>query len=145
MTGSLPGGILIVDDEPENMMIAAGILREALDTEVVMSPTVEEAVELLQNRAWALVVMDLFIPLGAQAHRVLGPRTRKYQEQVEHLGGLILLEEIERLAHRPVVVSHTACTDAALHEVFGDRVARQIPKPAPFDSLLTGILSALGR
>lgn len=137
--------ILFVDDEPENVSLHAEILADALGAEVVVCRTVEDAVARLHSRPWTLVVMDLFIPLGDQPHRVLGPRARRYQEQVEHLGGLVLLEEIERLATQPIVVSHTACTDSVLHDVFGDRVAQQVPKPAPFEALLTAVLAALGR
>ena len=88
--------------------------------------------------------MDLFIPLGDHPHRVLGPRARRYQEHVEHLGGLVLLEELDRLEDRPVVVSHTACTDHVLLELFGDRVERRIPKPAPLDTLLQNLFEVLG-
>lgn len=133
-------GILFVDDEPENVQITADILQSALGIEVVVAGTVEAAVALLQERPWKVVVMDLFIPLGDHPHRVLGPRARRYQEHVDHLGGLVLLEEIERLANPPLVVAHTACTDAVLHELFGDRVAKQIPKPVPVDTLLQGLL-----
>lgn len=139
------GGILVVDDEPDNVELHASILRSSLGVEVVVTQTVEEAVAHLHARPWMLVIMDLFIPLGEHPQRVLGPRARRYQEQVEHLGGLILLEEIERMAHPPIVVSHTACTDSVLHDLFGDRVARQIPKPAPYEALLTGVLDVLGR
>lgn len=137
--------ILFVDDEPEVARLPSEILRESLGVDVVVTHTVEGAVALLHSRPWTLVVMDLFIPLGDHPHRVLGPRARRYQEQVEHLGGLVLLEEIERLPRPPIVVSHTACTDSILHDLFGDRVARQIPKPAPFDTLLRAVLDVLGR
>ena len=133
-------GILFVDDEPENVQITADILQSALGIEVVVAGSVEDAVALLQERPWKVVVMDLFIPLGDHPQRVLGPRARRYQEHVEHLGGLVLLEEIERLEQPPLVVAHTACTDAVLHELFGDRVAKQIPKPVPVDTLLQGLL-----
>lgn len=140
----MSGGILFVDDEPENVQLTAEILADALHEEVVVAGTVERAVELLHERAWRVVVMDLFIPLGDHPQRVLGPRARRYQEHVEHLGGLVLLEEIERLPQPPLVVSHTACTDSVLHELFGDRVARQIPKPVPMDTLLQGLLEVMG-
>ena len=140
-------GILFVDDEPENVALAAEILGEALDREVVVAESVELAVEMLldRERDWELVVMDLFIPLGEHPHRVLGPRARRYQEQVEHLGGLVLLEEIDRIpeARRPMVVSHTACTDHVLLELFGDRVQRRIPKPVPLDTLLQNLMEVL--
>ena len=136
-------GILFVDDEPENVKVTADILADALGLEVVVASTVEDAVALLQARPWKVVVMDLFIPLGDHPERVLGPRARRYQEHVEHLGGLVLLEEIERLETPPLVVAHTACTDAVLHELFGDRVAKQIPKPVPVDTLLQGLLELI--
>ena len=77
------------------------------------------AVEHLHENNYDAVVMDLFIPLGDHPHRVLGPRARRYQEQVEHLGGLVLLEELDRLPEdaRPIVISHTACTDHVLLEI----------------------------
>ena len=141
-TLSLPG-VLFVDDEPENVSATADILRAALELPVVVAASVEEAVALLHDRPWRVVVMDLFVPLGTHPHRVLGPRARRYQEHVEHLGGLVLLEEIERLPDPPAVVSHTACTDAVLHELFGNLVTRRIPKPAPVDTLLHGLMEVL--
>ena len=138
-----PAGILFVDDEPENVQLAAEILAEALGEPVKVATSVEAAVTDLHAHSWRAVVMDLFIPLGQHPHRVLGPRARRYQEQVEHLGGLVLLEEIDRLTVRPIVVSHTACTDHVLLELFGDRVQRRIPKPAPLDTLLQNLLEVL--
>jgi CheY-like chemotaxis protein len=137
-------GILFVDDELENIDLASEILREVCGGPVEAVTTVEQAVARLHDRPWALLVMDLFIPLGTHPHRVLGPRARQYQAQVEHLGGLVLLEEIERLREPPLVVSHTACTDHVLLELFGTRVVRRIPKPAPLDTLLKDIMDVLG-
>lgn len=136
-------GVLFVDDDPENVALCAEIVGEATGMTVVVVDSVEAAVEQLHERQWRLVVMDLFIPLGAHPHRVLGPRARRYQEHVEHLGGLVLLEELARLKHRPVVVSHTACTDHVLLELFGDQVARRVPKPAPLDTLLQAVLDVV--
>ena len=137
-------GVLFVDDEPENVSLAAEILSEALELPVEVAESVERAVERLHDQPWKVIVMDLFIPLGDHPHRVLGPRARRYQEHVEHLGGLVLLEELDRLKDRPVVVSHTACTDHVLLELFGDRVERWIPKPAPLDTLLQNLFEVLG-
>jgi len=140
---SEPAGILFVDDDLENVEICVEILQETQAREVTAVTSVEDAVALLHDRPWALVVMDLFIPLGDHPHRVLGPRARRYQEQVAHLGGLVLLEELDRVSPRPVVVSHTACTDHVLLELFGDRVARKIPKPAPLDTLLQNVMDVV--
>ena len=139
------GGILFVDDDVENVALAAEILQETLSRSVVVVDSVEAAVERLHEDDWSTVVMDLFIPLGDHPQRVLGPRARKYQEHVDHLGGLVLLEEIERLRNRPVVVSHTACTDHVLLELFGNVVERRIPKPAPLDTLLANLMEVIPR
>lgn len=136
-------GILFVDDDPENVELAAEILAEALEVDVRIAVSVEQAVELLHSHNWSAVVMDLFIPLGDHPHRVLGPRATSYQEQVQHLGGLVLLEELERLPVHPIVVSHTACTDHVLLELFGDIVVRRIPKPVPLDTLLQNLMEVL--
>jgi CheY-like chemotaxis protein len=138
-------GILFVDDEPENVATAVMILQSALGVPVAMVETVEAAVARLVSEPWAVVVMDLFIPLGDHPQRVLGARASRYQEHVQHLGGLVLLEEIDRLPgnRRPLVVSHTACTDHVLLELFGDQVARRIPKPAPIDTLLHNLAEVL--
>ena len=136
-------GLLFVDDEAENVELAAEILAEALEMHVEVVDSVEKAVQRLHDQRWTIVIMDLFIPLGDHPERVLGPRARKYQENVDHLGGLVLLEEIDRLRERPIVVSHTACTDHVLLELFGDRVARRIPKPAPMDTLLHNIMEVV--
>ena len=137
--------LLFVDDEPENVSLAAEILAEALERPVEVVDSVEKAVQRLHEQPWELVIMDLFIPLGDHPDRVLGPRAKRYQDQVEHLGGLVLLEEIDRLDQRPIVISHTACTDHVLLELFGDRVARRIPKPAPLDTLLQNVMEVLQR
>ena len=136
-------GLLFVDDEVDNVSLAAEILAEALEMEVRVVDTVEEAVAELHRCLWRAVIMDLFIPLGDHPHRTLGPRARRYQDNVDHLGGLVLLEEIDRLDQRPIVISHTACTDHVLLELFGDRVARRIPKPAPMDTLLQNVMEVL--
>jgi len=136
-------GILFVDDELDNVELIAEILGEALEMPVLIEQTVEGAVERLHEMDLTAVVMDLFIPLGDHPQRVLGPRAKRYQAQVEHLGGLVLLEEIDRLEKRPIVMSHTACTDHVLLELFGDRVARRIPKPAPLDTLLRNVIEVL--
>ena len=136
-------GVLFVDDDPDNVKIVADIVADALGIPVRVVASVEQAVEQLHRHAWDVVVMDLFIPLGTHPHRVLGPRAKRYQEHVEHLGGLVLLEEIERLATRPKVVAHTACTDHVLLDLFKDRVEARIPKPAPVDTLLHQLVDVL--
>lgn len=138
--------LLFVDDEVDNVELVAEILEEALEANVVVVDTVEGAVERLhEGTTWDAIIMDLFIPLGDHPNRVLGPRASRYQRDVQHLGGLVLLEEIERLDPRPRVVSHTACTDHVLLELFGDLVERRIPKPSPMDTVLQNLMEVLGR
>ena len=135
--------ILFVDDDPQQVSTVAGVLREALDAEVRVVCTVEEAVALLHEWPADLVVTDIFIPLGASSRGTLGPRARRYEETVQHLGGLVLLDELDRVDPAPRVLAHTACTDFALIEVLGSRVYARVPKPAPVDVLLRAVLEAL--
>ncbi len=135
--------ILFVDDEPENVSTVSRVLAEALDADVHIATSVEEAVALLHTAATDLVIADIFIPLGSAPRESLGPRARRYSETVRHLGGLVLLDELDRVEPAPKVLAHTACTDFALLEVLGDRVHAKVPKPAPVDVLLRAALEAL--
>jgi CheY-like chemotaxis protein len=136
--------ILFIDDEPEQIEVAVGLVREVLECEVVMVDSVERAVARLHEETFDLVVTDIFIPLGARQGGALGPRARRYKETVRHLGGLVLLDELDRVPNAPPVLAHTACTDFELIEVLGDRVQARIPKPAPADVMLRAVLEAMG-
>lgn len=138
-----PSGALFVDDEPENVEIIVDILTDTIEGPVVFARSVTEAVEQLHAHPFELVVMDVFIPLGDHPNRILGPRASKLQDRVDHLGGLVLLEEIDRLSPRPRVLAHTACTDHALLEIFSGRVEARIPKPAPIDTVLRVVVDTL--
>jgi CheY-like chemotaxis protein len=137
--------LLIVDDDPANIESLARILRDSFDPgfEVQLANTVERAVEILHAPSTRggvdIVVTDLFIPLGTALRETLGPRARKYAEDIEHLGGLVLLDEIDRVDPAPLVIAHTACTDPVLTSMLGERVHARIPKPAPFEVLLRAI------
>lgn len=135
--------ILFVDDDPEHVGLVSRLLAEVLGATVDVVDTVEAAVDLLQRHAYDLVVTDIFIPMGIPAQASLGPRSRRYADNVQHLGGLVLLDEIERVQPRPPVLAHTACTDFALIEVLGSAVAAKVPKPAPPDVLLRAVLDIL--
>ena len=136
--------ILFIDDEPQQIAMAVNLVRQVLECTVDVASTVESAVERLHAQTIDLVVTDIFIPLGATPGGPLGPRARRYQETVRHLGGLVLLDELERVPDPPIVLAHTACTDFELIEVLGDRVQSRIPKPAPADVMLRSVLEALG-
>ena len=135
--------ILFVDDDPEHVDVVSRTLREALDAEVHVVDTVEGAVAAMHTATYDLVVTDIFIPLGQKPREAFGPRSRKYEQTLRHLGGLVLLDEIDRLEQAPAVLTHTACTDHALIEVLGERVVGRVPKPAPVEVLLRAVLDAL--
>ena len=135
--------ILFVDDEIEHVATVAGVVEEALDADVVVARTVKGAVAALHDAACDLVVMDIFIPMGQGAVEVLGPRARRYERDLEHLGGLVLLDELQRLSRSPVVLAHTACVDFELLDLMKEVVTQRVPKPAPVDVLLRAVLEAL--
>lgn len=143
--------ILFVDDDPENVEVMARVLREAFNSaegDILVVTTVEEAVAALHRPgrdggAIDIVVTDLFVPMGPSPRAVLGPRSRKYAEDIEHLGGLVLLDEIDRIDPPPIVLAHTACTDAILISLLGERVHTRVRKPAPFEVLLNAIMSVV--
>jgi DNA-binding NarL/FixJ family response regulator len=138
-----PMRILFVDDEPGHVDVVQRTVAEALDAEVVVADSVEAAVRSLHESTFDLVVTDIFIPLGSKPRDTMGPRSRRYEETVQHLGGLVLLDELDRVDPRPKVLAHTACTDMALIEILGDCVSGRVPKPAPVDVLLRAVLEAL--
>jgi CheY-like chemotaxis protein len=135
--------LLFVDDDPENIEGVARTLRDALDADVVLAATVEAAVAELHRAPVDLVVTDVFIPMGTRPRDAMGPRARRYAEQIEHLGGLVLLDEIDRVDPVPLVLAHTACVDPVLVELLGEKVYARVRKPAPFEVLLDAVLDAL--
>jgi CheY-like chemotaxis protein len=136
--------ILVVDDEPELMEPSIELLRVALEAEVQVVSSVDEAVQALHDTPPTdVVIADIFLPLGERPRELLGPRARRYAENLVHLGGLVLLDEIDRVEPAPKVLAYTACTDFALLEVLGDRVTARIPKPCPADVLLQAVMDAV--
>lgn len=135
--------ILFVDDDPQHVDVVQRTVAEALDAEVLVVSSVEAAVTALHANTFDLVVTDIFIPLGTKPRDAMGPRSRRYEDTVQHLGGLVLLDELDRVSPTPKVLAHTACTDMALIEILGDCVSGRVPKPAPVDVLLKAVLEAL--
>ncbi|MCB9793227.1 MAG: hypothetical protein H6741_10915 [Alphaproteobacteria bacterium] len=137
--------ILFVDDEPENIDFVSGLLAEVLGAEVDVARSVAEAVEALHSHAepYTLVVTDVFIPMGEEAREALGPRARRVQRDIAHLGGLALLDEIDRLDDPPKVLVNTACNEYAMVEALEEHGVNRVPKPAPVDVLLRAVLELL--
>ncbi len=136
--------ILFVDDEPEQAEHHCRLIAEILDTKVDVVTSVDQAVSAVLDDPYDLVITDIFIPMGRRARDVLGPRARRYEETLQHLGGLVLLDELDRLDPAPAIIAYTACTDFELLEVLGERVSSKVPKPAPSEVMLRAVLEALG-
>ena len=138
--------LLFVDDEPENIRIAIEILEQIIpETQIFTAETVSEAITTLSQNDIDLIVMDIFIPLGKDLHLNLGPRGKRYQDNMRHLGGLAILDFIEKMAKKPKVLAHTACTDYALIEILGDIVVDRIPKPAAIEVLISEVQKHLSK
>ena len=135
--------ILFVDDEPHNIETVVKILKESITADIHVVTSVEDAIQILNDHPIDVVVTDIFIPLGNNARKSIGPRARQYEENLRHLGGLALLDAIDKLARPPKVLAHTACTDFALLEVLGEHVVERIPKPTAIDIVLKTILDCL--
>lgn len=135
--------ILFVDDEPANVEGVARTLREALAVETCTCTTVEDAVAELHRVPYDLVVSDIFMPMGNRPRDTIGPRARRHLEHLQDLGGLVLIDELDRLAPSPRLLAHTACTDPPLVEILHARGARRVRKPAPFEVLLQAVLEVL--
>ena len=135
--------LLFVDDEPHNIEAVVNILIESIEVEIEVATSVEEALCILNDKKIDVVITDIFIPLGKDARKNIGPRSRQYEENLRHLGGLALLDAIDSLCTPPKVLAHTACTDFALLEVLGSHVVERIPKPSSVDIVLKAILDCI--
>lgn len=135
--------VLFVDDDPENVQACTDALASANAAEVMIAHTVEDAVRTLHAVHVNVLVMDLFIPLGDTPRSTLGPRARKYAENVEHLGGLVLLDELVRVPSPPLTLLHTACRDAVVMDLTRELVYARVRKPAPAEVLLRAVLDAI--
>ena len=135
--------ILFIDDEPHNISAVLDILKELEEHTIFVCTTVKDALITIEQHQIDLVVTDIFIPMGNNIREVLGPRARKYEDNLRHLGGLIILDELEKRSPIPTILAHTACTDFALIDVLGSHITERVPKPAPVDVLLKAILDAL--
>ncbi len=135
--------VLFVDDDPDNVRACAAALQSAGVADVETLTTVGAAVAALHTRPVDLLVMDLFMPLGDAPEEALGPRSRKYHQQLQDAGGIVLLDELGRLAVRPYTLLHTACREPAILELTQDLVQGRVRKPAPAEVLLDAVLAAL--
>ncbi|MCK6503800.1 hypothetical protein L6R53_10440 [Myxococcota bacterium] len=136
--------LLFVDDEAAHAQVVTGLLRTVLDAEVCFAASVQQALEQVQSGPVDLVIMDLFMPLGEHPTHVLGPRARRFEAHLDHLGGLWLLDELDRLRDPPRVLLHTASGEQALLDACGGRCQGRLCKPASAEHMLQAVLEALG-
>ena len=109
----------------------------------MVKETAHESIQWLSEHTPDLVIMDIFLPLGQNIQETLGPRAKEYAEHLRHLGGIAILDFLEKHPTPPKVLTHTACTDFALLEILGDIVHDRIPKPASVEVLLEAIQKEL--
>ena len=136
--------LLFIDDEPYNLELAIDILTEVVeDCSIVVKETAHDSIQWLSENTADLIIMDIFLPLGQNLQQTLGPRAKEYADHLKHLGGIAILDFLERHPDSPKVLTHTACTDFALLEILGDIVHDRIPKPASVEVLLEAIQKEL--
>ena len=136
--------ILFIDDEPYNLSMIVDMLPMVIeDCTIHITETAKESTEWLSNNQPDLIVMDIFLPLGSKPQQRLGTRSHQFEENLRHLGGLAILDFVEKMTPRPLVLTHTACTDFSLLEILGDVVYERIPKPASMEMLMEIIQRAL--
>ena len=133
--------VLFVDDEPQNFRFVYDICKEMEHLHLFSAVNVRDALQVIEDQdRLDVVVTDIFIPTGGDLTQLIGPRARKYEHNLRHLGGLIVLDALELLQPIPSIITYTACTDFELLEVLGEHVSLRIPKPCAPDILLNSIL-----
>ncbi len=136
--------ILFIDDEPYNLALAIEILEEAIpECSIAVTETAHDSIQWLDEHTADLVVMDIFLPLGKRIADSLGPRAKEYQDTLRHLGGIAILDFLDKRPSPPKVLAHTACTDFELLSILGDIVHDRIPKPASVEVLLEAVQKEL--
>lgn len=135
--------VLFLDDDPDTFSACARALVDAGAADVRSMSRVDEAIVELQDRPVDLLIMDLFIPMGSAHRATLGPRGKEYEEHIEHLGGLVMLDELARLPKRPYTLLYTACMDPVVMDLARGQVNGRIRKPASVDVILRAVLEAL--
>ena len=75
----------------------------------------------------------------AKVQKVLGSRA-KMCRKVQHLGGLELIDFLNKMEDKPKVLMHTACFDYDIISMFNQIVDDRIPKPASIDVFIKLLL-----
>jgi CheY-like chemotaxis protein len=136
--------LLFIDDNPEHFRMILNTLEFIIDDlKVDYSRDVSGAIDLLCQKEYDIIVMDVFVPLGTK-RSVIGPKTKLYEDlESSHLGGLEILHFLEKMNEMPTLLLHTACLDANLINIFGEKAKSRIPKPSPPEVFINKISQAL--
>lgn len=136
--------ILFIDDSPEIYNVAFSILQATQnDMNVYLSSNVRSAIRLLCDVKFDLIILDVYIPIGEGAEDTLGSRAKMYEGEFQHLGGLELIDFLNKMENRPKVLMHTACFDYDIISMFNPIVDDRIPKPASIDVFIKAVIEAL--
>jgi len=136
--------ILLIDDAPEKYNTAFGILQATQDNmNIYLSSNVRSTIRLMCDVKFDLVILDVFIPVGQGAEDTLGSRAKMYEGEYQHLGGLELIDFLNKMEDKPKVLMHTECFDYDIISMFSEVVDDRIPKPASVDVFIKEILRAL--
>ena len=136
--------ILFIDDSPEKYNVAFSILQATTSgMNIYLSSNVRSTIRLLCDVKFDLVILDVFIPIGEGAEDTIGSRAKMYQGEHQHLGGLELVDFLNKMENKPQVLMHTACFDYDIISLFSEVVDDRVPKPAPIDVFIKSIIEAL--
>ena len=136
--------ILFIDDSPEKYNVAFSILQATTSgMNIYLSSNVRSTIRLLCDVKFDLVILDVFIPIGEGAEDTIGSRAKMYQGEHQHLGGLELVDFLNKMENKPQVLMHTACFDYDIISLFSEVVDDRVPKPAPIDVFIKSIMEAL--
>ena len=136
--------ILFIDDSPEIYNVAFSILQATQnDMNVYLSSNVRSTIRLLCDVKFDLIILDVYIPIGEGAEDTLGSRAKMYEGEFQHLGGLELIDFLDKMENRPKVLMHTACFDYDIISMFNPIVDDRIPKPASIDVFIKAVIEAL--
>ena len=136
--------ILFIDDSPEIYNVAFSILQATQnDMNVYLSSNVRSTIRLLCDVKFDLIILDVYIPIGEGAEDTLGGRAKMYEGEFQHLGGLELIDFLNKMEDKPKVLMHTACFDYDIISMFNPIVDDRIPKPASIDVFIKAVIEAL--
>lgn len=117
--------ILIVDDEPDLLRVTALILK-ARGYEVLTAANGQEAVDMIQDQEFDLVLLDFFLP------------------DISGFDICRQVKEDEKLNHTPVVLFTASDTDMVAEQVELCRANGYITKPFDSDVLLEMVAETIG-